>query len=185
MNKSGVVNVITGPNKGGYYSFKIEGDDVWYGIMNKVSAGLEKGDNISFETEKDKRGYWGVNPDTIAKVPASQGVQGGVAGRESYWQDKAVTDVANHREIRWRSAVNTAVQVVELAEKMDANPVPKTGAKGKRYDALLALVNETALGIYESYASANREEGSEDFSSVIRLVSGDDFTDAFEDTDTE
>ncbi|MCA9333645.1 hypothetical protein KC963_01225 [Candidatus Saccharibacteria bacterium] len=189
MQKSGVVSVVNGPNKGGYYAIKIEGENDWYGIPDKTTAGIEKGDNITFSADKDNRGYWKLDPNSVAKVPANAGVSGGVQGRESYWQEKALVDVANHREIRWRSAVNSAINILELADKMDANPIPKTGGtKAKRYDLVLNLVAETALGIYASFESAQAEEEYQKFAPITRLQNDefDDMSEGFADTpDTE
>lgn len=178
MNKSGVVEVVN-KNKAGYYAFKVEGENTWYNT-GKVSGGIEKGDNIEFEFNKNNRGYFDVDIDSIKRAVASKGVEGGVQGRESYWQEKAVADVANHREIRWRSAVHTAISIIEVANSLDCSPIPKSGTRGAKFDAVVAVVNELALGVYNSFESSHEVEDPMQFQTIHRL-NPDEFDDAAQD----
>lgn len=141
--------------KGGFFSICV--DDNWYGTEREDYTELE-GQTVTFESYKNKRGYL----DVKGKVKAAGG--GGSGGGAA---SGPRNNDARQSSIVMQSSFKTATELVGHLLANDCIVLP--AKKADRYDAMLAIVDETALGIYNKcldptdFLAADDPAPSEDY----------------------
>lgn len=79
-----------------------------------------------------------------------QSNSGGGVSKDDYWKRREANDEAKQKVIEWQAARNTAVQVVDVAERAGALPLPQK--KDEKFDALVDVVENLARRYYDECA---------------------------------
>lgn len=137
---------------GPYIAHSMLINDQWYGGLFKKpgeNPGFAKGTTVEFVADQNAKGFWDIQKGTL-KITA-----GGVsdAGREAPATAPTATVAAANqvgvkRElmIHYQSSRHDAVEVIKSMLAHDCITLPKS--KEKRYDAVLALVDEVTAHLY-------------------------------------
>lgn len=139
MQTKGVVSKLFTKdwNKLTFYSFKLEGDDKYYNTGAKKHPDINPGNMISFEFEKNEKGYLDVNTKTVERIAEAEAVYPNVKQPEV---PKKVDWDAKDRVIQLQACRNTAIAFVTMVLANGALKLPTK--KEEAYDVVLALVNE-------------------------------------------
>jgi hypothetical protein len=150
---TGVVEkVLTKPwNNKVFYSLALVNEGIYNFGTKKPAANV--GDKVAFEAQKNNRGYWDADFNTLKVTPAEpESVSNGLsvavvksngAGhvtKDTYWLDKAQRDIKNDELRALGAARNTAIEWVKFLVGQEALPVPKTVAA--REDAFRKILDD-------------------------------------------
>ena len=141
--------------RGTVYDFQLVDDKTYY-KLNFEAPKFEEGDEVRFNWEENK---WGANVlvETIkmkkGNGPVASKSGGGKKGggsRDDYWAEKDRYD----KEVRqpvicYQSALNSAIDVVKIAQAMDALPINKNLKKADVMPTIMAVVREVRDEIFE------------------------------------
>lgn len=124
---TGVVTYIKPePNKGGYYSIKLDDKD-FYGLADKKSpqGHLNLGDTVSFDSDIDER-YPAFKIDTlkiVEKAEAKNNISGGGKKSTGTWVDTS-------QEINWTASRKHAIETVGMMLEHSILSMPKAKDAG-------------------------------------------------------
>jgi len=178
---SGVVEVITGPNKGGYYSIKVGG--VWHGI-GKMPPAFQKGAQVSFNAYL-KDGQYSTVKGPIAVVDAPPPTKADTSppaprhpvdqAKDNYWRNKEKGDAAKDARISFFAAYERALGFVQLAIANGAFPKVEKAKPADKLDVLRAFVLEVtnelvALSSGEKAARPAATNGSGDVHQELKKL---------------
>lgn len=117
------------------HGFALEGDERLFGTGFKKSPSIYPGSAISFQTEKNPKGRWQVDVNTIevkaqTKAPEPEQTK---EEKTNYWDTK-------DRVIELQSCRNSAIELVNVLLTHEAIKTPAKAAE--QYDFVLNLVAE-------------------------------------------
>lgn len=142
---TGIIEVVAGPNKGGFYSIKI--GDTWHGA-GKIRPDFAKGTNVSFDAYlKDGKYSTIKGPITpVATSSASTGqstAKSTYQAKEDYWASKEKHDreVVQPR-ITFLAAYERAIAFTDLAIRSGTLSVLEKAKATEKLDILTAFVDE-------------------------------------------
>lgn len=137
----------------------VNGSDTWYGTGETDPTNIPKGSTVSFEAEKNNKGFWNVEGEievvSAASAPSS-GSSGGTsyAARESYWQEKADRDLLNDERYNVRAAHMLAKDVV-----LGVYAQGKLSVKaGKDLETILNTINMIADDYAKMWMDLGKDE---------------------------
>lgn len=142
---TGIIEVVGGPNTGGYYSLKVGG--VWHGA-GKSRPGFEKGANVSFDAYL-KDGKYSTIKGSITAASAAPEFTGQSTAKSSYqakddyWaaKEKYDREVVQPR-ITYLAAFERAVAFADLALRNGALAALEKAKPVEKLDILQAFVDE-------------------------------------------
>lgn len=131
-----------------YYSFKVGGDDTYYGSGAKRPP--PEGTYIQFEAEKNQRGFWDakniqvVEADTTPQTQVSKAAVSASKSlsKDDYWTRREERDVETQKRIELQSCRNSAIELVRLLVSVpDALPELKKKNKTDTADYIVGVVD--------------------------------------------
>lgn len=142
---TGVIEVVAGPNKGGFFSIKI--GDTWHGA-GKARPPFEKGANVSFEAYV-KDGKYSTIKGPISAVGSGSTSTGPSTtkstyqAKDDYWaaKEKYDREVVQPR-ITYLAAFERAVGFADLALRNGALAALEKAKPVEKLDILQAFVDE-------------------------------------------
>lgn len=139
-----------GPGK--VYNLKIDGQ--WLGCGFK-QPDVNEGDYIEFNVTMNGK-YKNIDVDSVQKIegeapqkaPSVQQAvaRGGAMNKDDYWSRREARDLETQKRIQLQSARNSAIAAVEVLVETGAVKLP--AALNKRYDVMLALIDEVTAKYY-------------------------------------
>lgn len=137
------------------YSFKLDGDDTWYGC-GESKPGFSAGDMVMFDCNT-MNGRTTVMMESIkmkkGEAPVAAPKPAGKAwggkkdpAKDQYWTDREAKDDARQKAITYQAARKDALTFLEMAVQAEGVKLP--AASNKKYDALMAMVDELTLKFY-------------------------------------
>jgi hypothetical protein len=148
-----------------FHSFKLDGDDNWYRTGMQAPE-FKKGDVLSFPYEINQYGNQVDLKDVTVmhsadSTPTETTVRGNKSyakkpsgsSRDEYWENKAKEDIDRQKIISYQAAMNTAVNIVQVAVALDALPISGS-TKPKRWESLNAVIQGVAQDLVRSYMAA-------------------------------
>lgn len=136
------------------HGFALEGDERLFGTGFKKSPNVYPGSAISFQTEKNPKGRWQVDANTIevkAQTKAPEVVQT-KEEKNAYWETK-------DRVIELQSCRNSAIDLVNVLLTHEAIKTPAKAAE--QYDFVLNLVDELITRFVDANEKVRNPEATE------------------------
>jgi len=158
----GVIEKVSGPNKGGYYAIKVGG--TFYGISKKGAPDFAEGATVEFDSYLKDGKYATVKGD-ITAVKAEQksgsGSTGYVNPKDAYWEAKDAYDkeVVQPR-ITYLAAYERAVGFATLAISSGALNFEKA-KPAEKLGILEAFVEERTAAIVAASNGGDSPAGTE------------------------
>jgi hypothetical protein len=156
----GTVSAIlssTAKNGTKYWRFQVSEEKRSFGV-GTIAPKFATGDLVSFTVQKNDNGFWDAvgevekvqgNPTAAGyaanpRGTAPSGARATTLSKDDYWANREQRDVDTQKRIELQSCRNSAIEVVKvmLTPVEGELPIGKLPAKNKRYDFILALVDE-------------------------------------------
>lgn len=145
---TGVIEYVNERKHNGttFYNIKVAG--TYYGL-GKYPPKAAKGDTVTFEAEQNDKGYWNASKlrkvEGQAAAPAKRSAPASTpvaAGREDYWQQKAVDDKVKDKYIRACWAIQEANKFALACQAQGLLAVPAKAKPEQIKEQVLTLAEE-------------------------------------------
>jgi hypothetical protein len=160
---SGTVEKVSGPNKGGYFALKVDGE--FYGIETKGSPEVSEGDTVRFDFYVKNGKYKTVKGKIHKKAGGggSSNKPSSGGSRDDYWaaKDKYEKEVREPR-ITYFAAYERAVLFTDLSIRNGAFDALSKAKPAEKLGVLEAFVNEQAQKLIAASAGTAAEPAGED-----------------------
>lgn len=152
---TGIIEAVAGPNKGGFYALKVDGN--FYNLPGRnETPSVAKGQNVTFGFYL-KDGKYKTIKGPVTLVPSAwaapvNGTGNAVAngGRDSYWANREAEAVSRDARISYFAAYERALGLVTLAIANGAFPSLEKAKPAAKLDVLKAFVEATAEEIIDA-----------------------------------
>lgn len=134
-------------NWGTYYDVYVDNKNLGGGKF--PPKGIEVGDYVEFEVQKNNRGYDQIKPGSLRKLSKPAGVSAPAPAKPS-----GIT-LDRQDVISRQAALNSALQFVTFLASQEALPLPKS--KAKQADMLESVVWEYTRNFYKQNTGATYE----------------------------
>lgn len=145
---------------GAYHDVYVDGTNLNGGKF--PPKGVKVGDYVTYQTEKNARGYETLVLNSLSKIDAPAGSAPPAAPKPS--------GISMDRQdvISRQAALNSALAFVDLLAKTDSLPVSKSAAAAKRADMMEAILHRYVASFYHINTGSKYElpEGVEEESAA-------------------
>jgi hypothetical protein len=128
------------------WSLKLEGDDTWYGTKS-VRPNVTEGDVVEFSWANNKRGYPDADLGTLVTLEGAAAEAAPAAAKEAIADGRKAYD-RKQAVIVYQSSRKDALQLMEVASRMELIDLPKKGTVAEKYQALRLFVDLATNDFY-------------------------------------